>query len=787
MRRIDFNTDWDYRQAHWQAPQDRTKVDLPHDYSMELPRTPHAVGGDTTGFFDGGEIIYSKELFAPEEWKNKTVILEFEGVYMNAAVKLNGNIIKKHPYGYTTFHVVLNKYLKYNETNIIEVKAANISRNSRWYSGTGIYRPVWLMVADLLHIRPWGTYITTENISEKNARIKIDTSINVPSEIGNIEEGYSGEITVLYSIYSPDGEKAAEWIVDSNIGKLVNGVIKAEITLENPLLWDIETPNLYKLTTVVKSRDGRFIDDCEETFGIRTISVSREHGFRLGGKTLKLKGGCIHHDNGIIGAASYRSSEERKVRLMKEAGYNAVRCAHNPPSVSFLDACDRLGMLVMDEIFDSWVEGKNPNDYSLYFEEWWERDFEAMLLRDRNHPSIIAWSTGNEIPERSGKTDGYAWAGKLADFAREYDNTRFITNALCEVWDDMEGLAANTANAEAMGKFGIMTEDFIAPLDVAGYNYLHFRYKDDSEFFPERIICGTESHPLKVFENWEEINALPSVIGDFVWTALDYFGEAGVGHIWYNGEKSFCGDYPWHVANCGDFDICGFKRPQSYYRDAVWGVTKTPYIAVYRPEFYDSQADISAWGWQDVISAWEFEEYVGKKLHVEIYCSCDEVELFLNGKSLGRKPCGAENKYKVLYEVLYEAGTLTAVSYNKIHEKQDEYTLVTPGAPCKLKVVPESFNNNSDVCFIRIELSDINGNPIRFSDREINVDISGGKLLALGSADPKSEEMYNKKHRRLFEGKALAVIKPISGESASLTVKAEYIEEETAVHFRCNT
>lgn len=296
MRRIDFNKDWDYRQAYWEASQERKKIDLPHDYSMELLRTPYAQGGDTTGYFNGGEIVYSKELFAPAEWENKTVLLEFEGVYMNAVVKLNGNIIKKQPYGYTTFHAELDRHLNYGEINVIEVKVANVSKNSRWYSGTGIYRPVWLMVAERTHIKPWGTYIVTENVTKENADIKITTSISATSE----------RMTALYRIFSPDGEK----VVEKTISVLDNK-IKAEIALQNPLLWDIDNPNLYRLTTILQDANGNIIDDCEEVFGIREISITREHGFELNGNPLKLKGGCVHHDNGIIGAASYRSSEER--------------------------------------------------------------------------------------------------------------------------------------------------------------------------------------------------------------------------------------------------------------------------------------------------------------------------------------------------------------------------------------------------------------------------------------------------------------------------------------------
>lgn len=777
MQKINLNKGWDYRQAEsWWSPPERIKIDLPHDYGIEQPRDPNTPGVNCTGYFQGGIITYSKDIQAPEEWKEKTVTLEIEGAYMNAVVKLNGNIIKKQPYGYTTFHAELDKYLKYGENNVIEVKVTNDTRNSRWYSGTGLYRPVRLLVADKLHIKPWGTFITTRNVPRDNALVRINTSLSDTDAV-------SGKIKVCYEIVAPDGSKAAEWSELINYPECKETVTEA--WLENPSLWDTENPALYKLVTKIKDENGYEYDASEEFFGVREISVSTGMGFTLNGKTIKLKGGCLHHDNGIIGAASYKSSEERKVKILKNAGFNAVRCAHNPPSIAFLDACDRLGLLVIDEIFDCWLDNKTPYDYSMHFEDWWERDFEAMLLRDRNHPSIIAWSTGNEVAERGGKSDGYVWAQKLADFTRKYDDTRFITNAANDIRGDLEGLAANIENISAKGEYGALTEKFFEPLDVAGYNYLHVRYKQDSELFPNRVICGLESFPLMVYENWEEINALPNVIGDFLWTAIDYFGEAGVGHVWYNGQTGFLGLYPWHISNCGDFDICGFKRPQSYYRDAVWGQGNVPYIAVYRPDIDHADGEISRWGWADVISAWEFEGYENQNIDIEVYCSCDEVEMFLNGKSIGKKICGKENRFKVKFTAPYEAGTLTAAGYSKNGEKQGEYTLVTPDKPHKFKLTPEEHDNKeqSDLYYVQIELVDENNNPVKFSDREITAEVIGGRLLALGSSDPQSEEMYNQCTRTLYQGRALAVIIPENPDNGEvkLKIRASGIEESECI------
>ncbi len=754
MKRVSFNKGWEYKQSgSWWSPQERISVDLPHDYSMDIKRSADALGENSTGYANGGIISYFKSLMIPKEWAEKLIMLEFEGAYMNAQVKLNGNIIKKQPYGYTTFHVTLDKFVRYGEENVIEVKVTNNSKNSRWYSGTGLYRPVWLMVSDKQHIEPWGTHILTSNITAEAAEIYIETKAVKDSDTD-----------IKYTIFAPNGDVISEW---KN---------KSEWQINNPEIWDIDTPKLYTLKTELVDKNCNLLDEAVENFGIREISLSAKEGFKLNGKMIKLKGGCVHHDNGILGASSYEAAETRKVRLLKEAGFNAVRCSHNPPSVTFLNACDRMGLLVIDEIFDGWVDCKTPYDYGMYFEEFWERDFEAMLLRDRNHPSVIIWSTGNEVAERGGKSDGYAWSKRLAEFAKKYDTTRFTTNAVNDIKGDLEGLAANIENMTAKGEFAALTEHFFKPLDIAGYNYLNFRYKTDSELYPERVICGLESFPMMAYENWEDVNSLPNVIGDFVWTAIDYLGEAGLGHIWYNGETDFLGSYPWFAAYCGDYDICGFKRPQSYYRDCVWGIDTKPYIAVYRPEFDRSKANISRWGWQDVISSWDFNE--NTNIDIEVYSSDSEVELILNGRSLGIKPT---EKHKACYSVPYERGGLVARAVNR----KTEYIIRTPDKAATLKLTPDNKlgMGEFDICYISIELADENGIPILKGELEINVEVKGSaKLIALGNGNPKGEEMYNNKHIHLFEGRALAIIKYTEGmDKVVFTAEADGIKNEIII------
>jgi len=739
MLRQNFNDGWKVREqggfAEWYNIKQLQPVVIPHDYSMEVKRSPDAASGSNTGYFKGGIIEYHKKLFAPPEWQDKSVFLEFEGVYQEAVVKINDNVVAKQPYGYTTFHVNMNKWLSYGEENNIVVIAANLDHNSRWYTGTGIYRPVWLMVGGRDYIKPFGLFVKTNSFD--TIQIELDAV-------------KSDDVSVFYTVRDADGKV----VVESG---------DCTIKIPNAVQWDIDNPYLYTLEAKLSTGD-----TAVTSFGLRTVLIDAKNGLLVNGKSVKLYGGCVHHDNGIVGAETYYRSEERKVELMKKSGYNAVRCAHNPPSPAFLDACDKLGMFVIDETFDCWVIGKNHHDYNIYFEEWWERDFEAMMLRDRNHPSIIMWSTGNEILERGGLSDGYMWAEKLAAFARSYDDTRFITNGLCYIWEGLQGLAANTASQKGEDFFGPMTEKFMAPLDVAGYNYLLSRYESDHEKYPNRVICGTESFPLQAYDNWQFIWKNPFVIGDFVWTSIDYFGEAGIGHVWYNGEIHFAGPYPWHMAWCGDIDVCGFKRPQSYYRDVLWGVRKNPYITVYDPDKDREKASISQWGWQDVYSRWDFAGYEGKMMLVEIYSPEGEVELFLNGKSVGNN---ATEKLIAQFEIPYEAGELKAVN------KDGEHILKTASKAVALRLTPDRTEllqgNVPDLSYITMEAIDKDDNICTSAEFSVNVIIDGpGEIAGFGNSDPLSEEMYNGTSRKLHKGRAMLAVRNICGEAGEISVIA---------------
>jgi beta-galactosidase len=740
---------------------DGLAIDLPHDYSLIQKREPHTLGGASNGFFPGGLGCYKKTLFVPQEWENKKIGLEFEGVYMNATVHVNKQLAARHPYGYTGFFCDLTPYLKYGSDNHISVNVNNTLQNTRWYSGSGIYRHVWLEVCEPIHIAPWGVYVTTPEVAAEISTVSVQTAIENSSLT-------SAKVKVRSTFLTDDGVQAtmAEQEIELFAGS--TSEIRQSLKVSPAKLWSIDHPYLYTLKSEILKENQ--VIDCKLTkVGIRSISFDFEHGFRLNGATIKLKGGCVHHDCGLLGAAAYDRAEERKIELHKANGFNAIRCAHNPPSPAFLDACDRLGVLVIDEAFDSWRESKSPNDYSLFFEEWWERDLAAMIQRDRNHPCIIIWSTGNEILERDGHSGGYEYSRKLADFVRSLDNTRAITNALCPIPQ-----VNDKATLGEDDPWGTLTEKFAAPLDVVGYNYLRHRYESDGIRYPGRIICGTETYPREAFEYWSETERLPHLIGDFVWTSMDYLGEAGLGRWWYGERKGWLGDYPWHMAYCGDIDICGFKRPQSYYRDCVWGVSKAPYIAVYRPENYGKNPQMTAWSWPDVVASWDWPGYEGKPIRIEVYCANSEVELILNEKSLGRKPSGKPQQYKTAFETVYEAGELVAVGYEQGVETS-RTILKTAGKPAAIRLTPDRRLLRvalNDLSFVTVEIVDAAGNMVHTAANEIYFSVSGvGSLAAVGNGDPLTEEMYVGNHRRVHEGRAMAVVRS-TGESGAIMLTA---------------
>ena len=721
-------------------------VDLPHDWSIEdLPGTNspfniNAISQVNGGFTTGGTGWYRKSFNLSEKMRGKRFIILFEGVYMNADVWLNGEFLGNHPYGYTSFMFDISEKINFDKSNVLAVKVKNEGENSRWYSGSGIYRHVRLQVVSSLHIPMWGTYITTPSVSEKEALV------NIKTQVINDGNGVS-DFKLVTKILGADGSVKSVTESDNTIGSGKTMEIVSEIKLNKPDLWDVESPVLYKTVTEILVSDS-VIDVTENQFGIRSVTFDAANGLRLNGKSLKLKGGCIHHDNGVLGSKAYDRAEERRVELLKASGFNAIRSSHNPPSPAFLNACDRYGMLVIDESFDMWQEGKNQNDYHLFFNDWWKRDMESMVLRDRNHPSIIMWSIGNEIPNRH-RPEVVELAKKFADYTRWLDPTRAITSAVNDLRPD--------------------NDPYFAVLDIAGYNYAsggdhnqNNLYETDHKRLPERIIVGTESYPLEAFGSWMDVIDHPYVIGDFVWTAFDYIGEASIGWRGYFQKQNF---FPWNLAYCGDLDICGWKRPQSFYRDVLWNTDKlsiwvTPPVESF--EINPERQSWSKWHWLDAVSDWTWPGNEGKRMDVNIYSSCSQVELYLNGKSLGKKTTDRSTKYIANWQVPYEPGTLKAVGFTG-KKKVSETELSTAAEVSEIRMTADRVkihSNGQDLCYITIELTDLNGVCNPKSENQVFVEVTGpGTIAGIGNANPVSLQSFQLHTHNAWRGKCQVIVK----------------------------
>ena len=746
--------DVDFDDSQWRL------LNLPHDWSIEdLPGTDspldsNAVGGIDIGYFVGGTGWYRKKFTIPSELKGKRFNINFEGVYMNADIWLNGEYLGNHPYGYTSFWYDISENLIFGEENLVAVKVSNEGKNSRWYSGSGIYRHVWLTVTEPLYIAPWGTYITTPEVSNTLAQVDVKTKVVNDSD-------KSMEVTFVTIIINRKGEETAKVENKMQIEAASSMEISQNLAVRSPELWSPESPNLYIAATEIIDSDSQVLDKVETTFGIRTIEFTVEEGFLLNGKPTLLKGGCMHHGNGPLGSAAYDRAEERRVELMKASGFNSIRCAHNPPSPAFLDACDKLGILVINEAFDMWKKGKKQQDYHLYFDQWWQKDIESMILRDRNHPSIIMWSTGNEIPER-GEPEGVKTSQMLAEFVRDLDPTRPVTSAVNGLRPDKD--------------------PYFATLDIAGYNYSfggdHGKqsiFEIDHNRLPNRIIYCSESYPLEAFGAWMDVIDYPYVIGDFVWTGFDYLGEASIGWLGYPHEGSF---YPWNHAFCGDIDICGFKRPQSYYRNVLWNAGQQVSIFVKPPEpsfkTNPGKKDWSKWEWQDVVAEWNWGGYENQPLEVEVYCAFETVELFLNGESLGKKETNRGTQWIAKWEVPYKPGILKAVAYEGTKEAGSR-ELVTAEDPNNIRLSADRAKikaDGQDLSYITVDLLDSNDRRHPKAENLIRFEIEGpGSIIAVASSNPMSVESYQQPKRKAYKGRCLVIVKS-TRESGNIIIKA---------------
>ena len=746
-------------------------LDLPHDWSIEDrapqsgvtqigPFSSASPGGGATGHVVGGTGWYRKSFMLDPKRVNKQVSILFDGVYMESDVWINGKHVGFHPYGYTPFGYDITPFLNPDgPKNLIAVKVNNPGKNSRWYSGSGIYRHVELIITNQVHLAQWGNFVTASEVSKEKALVKMESTI----ENNTAKEQ---QISVVTTLINPRGETVA---TDEKLEKVEPDqkvVVAQSLSVAAPSLWSPESPSLYKAEVVVKV-GGAVSDQTITPFGIRSLKFDPLLGFLLNGEKVLLKGGCMHHDNGILGAATYDRAEERRVELMKKFGFNAIRTSHNPPSHQFLDACDRLGIFVIDEAFDMWEKPKNPEDYHRYFKEWSEKDLQSMILRDRNHPSVILWSIGNEIPERADPS-GLEIRARLVKTVKALDISRPVTEAICFFWDQKGRDWKDTAPA-------------FAGLDIGGYNYMWKQYENDYKLYPKRMVIGTESFPKEAFENWQMVKKQPNVIGDFVWTAFDYLGESAIGHT-SNGVKAakdFSLPWPWFDAWCGDIDICGFKKDQSYFRDVVWGISDLE-MAVHAPVPAGQIETVSMWGWPDERQSWNWKGSEGKKLSVSVYSNFPSVRLELNGKVIGTKAVSPETKLTATFVVPYEPGELKAIGL-KDGKDTKAISLKTTGAVAKIRLTPDRVTikaNRNDLSYVTVELLDAAGNLVPDNDLPVIFTIVGvGEAAGIGSANPSDMRSFKSPVCTTFRGRCLVILRPTGpvGE-INLSAKAQGVE-----------
>lgn len=776
-------------------------VRLPHDVLRDVERTPDAPLGASSGYFPSSAWTYERLLDVPESWRGRWVALEFDGAASNARVYVNGALAATRPYGYSRFFVEVGPHLMFGASNDLRVELRS-HKDSRWYAGAGLYRDVHLLVADALHIAGDGVSVSTPSVEDALAIVEVctelrnDTNVMRTVRVTTVVEDAVGAARA--SVESPASVRPGETLV-----------VRQRLYVSRPERWGVESPALYAASVRVTEGEAT-LDARSVRFGIRTVQVDPFHGLRLNGVLVKLRGACIHSDNGPLGAVSMLDAERRRARKLREAGFNAIRVAHNPASQALLDACDEVGLLVMNEAFDMWTQEKSEFDYSLHFPEWWERDVEAMVRGSRNHPSVIMYSIGNEILEL-GLPSGANLNRRMAEWLRGLDDTRPITNGINSLLAiDLKRLLgaagglnafmgggqqgqdpnpSNGGSAIAAGMNRIAASAFVSSaieetcsaLDVTGYNYADARYAVDASEHPERVIVGAETFPTAIAANWALVTQYPQVIGDFTWTGWDYLGEAGIGGHAYAEDAdttaAFAREFPYLLAYCGDIDITGFRRPASYYRETVFGLRRDPYIAVQRPEHHDhTPVAVNAWAWSDSVHSWTWTGFEGKPIVVEVYADADEIELRLDGAVLERMPIGGSKANTAIFHTTFTPGVLEAIAFRAGSEIGRD-VLATAGTVSAVRLTAERFSETvapDSLVFVEIELVDDQGVLVTCEDRAVTVSIEGpAELVAFGSAQPKTLERFDATTRTTFDGRALAVVRPTDVGAITISASVE--------------
>lgn len=785
MQKERLNTNWTF----WNIRDEeiKHKVNLPHDAMLTEERLPRLKNGNATGFYPGGKYVYKKSIFGKPEYKDKKILIEFEGIYMKSAIYLNGEKVGGWIYGYTNFYVDLTDKLRINEENEMKVIVDNSQTpNSRWYSGSGIYRHVNLWIGEKQHIVPDGIKVTTVSYD--------------PAEIHISAEGVKDTDMIIQYEISYAGERVA-----SLVGDACNCIIP------NAKLWDDKHPNLYELKVSLKKGDV-IIDEANTRFGIRKIDWNAQNGLQINGNTVKLQGGCVHHDNGPLGACAFDKAEFRKAKKLKELGYNAIRYSHNPSSRAFLTACDELGLYVLDETFDQWKMPQSTYDYALYFEQEWQKDVISLVRKDYNHPCVIMYCVGNEITDTGLPTGGQI-CKEINDLFHELDATRPTTIAingmlsvLAAKMAEKQSIASPTdevdpyteeGEQEATGSAAVndlvtllpkiresitaesleaLIKDCTTNVDIVGYNYGENLYEGIHDLIPDRVILSSETFPSKLGGNWGLVKNKPYVIGDFMWTAWDYLGEAGVGLPVYGVKQApFSKAYPCLSAGCGSVDMTGFADSQAFYTSIVWEEYRKPYIGVRPVDHSGEDYFIGLWRLTDAVNSWTWPGQEGKTAEIEVYSIGDSIELLQDGVSLGKKKLEESKAY---YQTTYQSGNLEAISYDSQGVVLSQSELRTAGDITKLTLIAEENvikADGEDLAYVAVHITDDEGILKMLTDHKVNITVSGaGELIAVGSGNPETMEKFTDDAYTTYHGRMLAIIrsKGIEG-NIKVTVSAE--------------
>lgn len=787
MDKISLNKEWIcYRSG---CPDKKFSTDLPHDAMLLDSRSENSPGGVNTGWYDAQDYTYEKEFYVPAEWEGRCLILEFEGVYRKATVSVNGQKAAFHDYGYTGFYIDITKFVSYGRENYLRVDVVNSDQpNSRWYSGTGIYRPAWLYILPERHIRMDGIRVTTLDYRSRRIAVSVETE---------------GDGALRFEIL--DGDH----VIAGQNSDSVSGKALWETSLPDADLWSPKTPKLYTCR-VTYGEDVR-----EVRFGIRTVECTPEKGFCINGERVILRGACIHHDNGLLGACAYDFAERRKIRILHENGYNAVRSAHNPCSKALLEACDELGMLVMDEYIDGWYIHKTKYDYAAEIENNYRKDLADIVDKDYNHPSVVLYSTGNEVSETSQKK-GIDFCGELTQRFHELDATRPVTcginiffNFLYSmgfgVYSDKKADQAvkNVKKKKAVGseffnklsgimgadfmKFGatlypcdVKTRDAFANMDIAGYNYGINRYEHDLKKYPKRMILGSETFCSDAYRFWELARKNKRIIGDFVWAGMDYLGETGIGSWEYKDyAPRFDGGCGWVSAGSGRIDLTGKPLAEMAYTRVAFGLQDIA-IGVIPVNNTSSPHSPSAWKMTNAMESWSWNGCDGKDAKVEVYARAHHVSLYINGECVGTKQM--QNDCRAVFKMVYQPGEIRAEAFDAQGNRMAECSLKTAGDETILTLEPEQESVAAeDLLYVRMKYTDAEGTVKPLERGDIKVTVEGGKLIGIGSACPYYEKRYLGNTADTYYGEAMAVIRPDKRGKITVDAQSCYGNAQTEV------